>query len=148
MQTIIHDAKLHRVLDSKPAADSGALESAPIATGDLDGLAFIVATGANTSGGTIAVRAEGRAKAGEGDWAEIPGALVEYTSDGTDDVLLLLEIRRPNGWGEIRAKVTRGEQNTEIDGVIAVAYKPQSRPVEQPDTVAAAEFVLGGYPAD
>ena len=146
MQSIYHDCKVHRVMDSKIAADTGTVESDPVATGDLDGVAFAVSLGDMTSGATVTAKVTGRVKAGEGAWLDVPDAEASLDSDGTDDEVMLVELRRPNPWAEVRLEITRADQNAEIDGVLALAYRPQSRPVTQPDEVSAASYTLGGYP--
>ena len=146
METIYHDSEIHRVLGSQVAADTGTVETDAVATGDCDGVAFIVSFGDMVSGANVSMQITGRTTAGTGSWLNLPGAVVAFESDATDDVVGLVEIKRPNPWAEVRLEITRADQNAEIDGVTAVVYKGQGRPVSQPAEVVARSFTLGGYP--
>ena len=147
MQTIYHDVELHHVMAAQAASDTGTVNSDAIATGDCDGVAFLVTLGAMVSGSNVSAKLTGRLVAGTGSWVDVPDAAAAFESDGTDDVEMLIELRRPNPWAEVRCEITRADQNATIDAVTALKYKPASRPVSQPAEMAAKAYVLGGAPA-
>ena len=131
------DVKATRVATAQ-AAGQTAVTSDAVDCRDFDTVAFYVALGAVTAGGsgTVKVQHSDESATGFVD----AGASVTF-DDADGDGVLILEVSMPVK-PFVRVVVSRADQNTVVDSVLALQGRAGKLPVSHDDTVAVSELFL------
>lgn len=125
-------------VNEEESAGTGDVNSDAVTLGPGQSVCFVAMLGAVT--GVPALVAEGSDDAGVGDaWAELEGSQADG-SDGTDDQILVVDVKRPQH-KTVRCTLER-PGSTAVDSILAIIYDQQELPVSQSAEVSAAVKVL------
>lgn len=130
------NTKITRVKASAVAGTSD-INSDIIDMANYEGVLFIVALGAITSGAVTSIKGQQGAASSMSDAADLVGTGVTI-ADTDDDKVVWLDIKNPQE-RYVRCVLDRGTQNAVLDGIIAIQYGPRKAP-----TTHDATTVLGG----
>ena len=139
MLNISKEVKVTRVMNGV-AAGTSAQNSSVIDMQNFDGVVFIAAFGAITSGAVTSAKAQQGAASNLSDAADLKGTKITI-ADTDDDKVAVLDIYRPQK-RYLRLVVSRATQNAVIDGVVALQYKGKKAPVTQDASVAGDKLCV------
>jgi hypothetical protein len=98
-----------------------------------DGVIFVASFGTMVSGSEIDLIVAHSDTNSTGDMDKTE-AEASATSDGTDDVQLIVDVYRPQK-RYLEAQVEIDTEDAEIENVIAIQYRGSKMPIEQPDAI-------------
>lgn len=137
MHSLQKEVKVTRVMNAVAAGTSDQ-NSSVIDMQGWDGVTFIAAFGAITSGAVTSVKVQQGTDGTVTDAADLEGTAVTVADDD-DNQVAIVEVYRPRE-RYVRLVVDRGTQNAVIDGVIAIQYNGRKQPsTHDSTTVISAE---------
>ena len=139
MLNISKEVKMARVMNAV-AAGVTVENSSVIDMQNYDGVVFIAAFGAITSGAVTSAKAQQGAASNLSDAADLKGTKITI-ADTDDDKVAVLDIYRPQK-RYLRLVVSRATANAVIDGVVALQYKGKKAPVTQDASVAGDKLCV------
>jgi hypothetical protein len=124
MKTLSTSVKTTRVSNAV-AAGTSLVTSSIVDTQGYDTTRFEVLLGSITTGGNLRIHVQQGSQANLSDAEELEG-YVDLT-DTDDNKVAILEVIRPSR-RYLRVRVTRGIQNSVIDGILALQYSARNMP--------------------
>ena len=113
------------------AAGTGTITSDSIDMQGYEGVAILTVLGAVVAGAATSVKLQQSSDDGVSDaYADLTGTSITI-ADSDDDLIALQDIWQPRE-RYVRAVVSRATQNSEVDAIIALLYRPKTAPVTQP----------------
>lgn len=138
---LIKNVRVDRIMNAVAAGTSDQTSSAVNLAG-FDGVMFVALFGTLTSTQVTSIKAQQSSDDGSTDaYSDIEGSASTALADGDGNKMLILDIYRP-GKQYLKLVVDRGTANAVIDGVIAIPYHAESKPVTQGSTVSSSEALV------
>ena len=140
MLNLIKDVKILRVSDAV-AAGTTTLTTSVVDTQGFESVAFIAVLGDVTD--TSVLTLTGKTNSADStSGASALSKTVSFTADATsaDDNMLILDLNKPRDRYAF-ATLDRATANAAVDGIFALLYNAQERPVTQDTAVIASAFV-------
>ena len=119
------------------AAGSAAVTSDIVDCSGYDGIRFILAMGAITSGAVTSCKVQQNTANSASGMADLLGSSITIAATD-DDKLIITEIIKPQE-RYLCMITSRATQNAVIDGLIVEFFNPRTKPVTQDSTVATLE---------
>ena len=136
MHNLFRNIKATRV-ENAAAAGTSDIESDSVDMAGFEGVAFVVALGAITSGAVTNVHLE--TSTDNSSFSDLEGS-AQTVADDDDNQIWILDCYKPRE-RYIRCVVDRGTQNAVVDGITAYQYGPKLAPVtHDATTVGGAEY--------
>jgi hypothetical protein len=145
IDSLFTDCTIKRISNAVAAGTSAVtLAGTPVYVGDCDAFQIILLLGAIVAGGTNVFKLQHGDAVGGGDLEDIEGSGVTIADD-QDNKILTSEVILPQKL-YVNPVLTRGVQNTTVDGILIIKYGQRgARPVTQDATVTSAKQL--GSPA-
>lgn len=136
-----HECKIVRVSGSVAAGVTAVTPASGVDTAGFNGVLFIALMGAVTAGATTSLKAqESSVVDGTGDaFEDIHGSGQTIADDG-DNKMYYVDVLNPRE-RFVRPYVSRADQNSVVEGIIAILYGAKDKPVTQDATLAAGKAV-------
>lgn len=133
---LLKDAKIMRV-ENAAAAGTSELVTDVVDTQGFDSICFIALLGDVTSGSVLSLT--GKTNTADSVSTPTPVTLASpatFTAGASDadNKMLVLDIQKPRA-RYVFASLTRTTQNAVVDGIIAVLYNAQERPVTEHSSI-------------
>ena len=139
MQFLTESADV-RVVEGPAAAGTTDLTSDSVDMAGYDGVLFIAHMGAITSSAVTSLKAQQSSDDGDADsFADLAGASVTIPDDG-DDSCFVLDVYQPRE-RYVLCVLDRGTQNAVLNGIIAIPYRANSRPITPTSTTTQVRDV-------
>lgn len=119
------------------AAGQSNVASDIVDTAGYDGIRFILAMGAITSGAATSANVQQNTANSASGMADLAGSSVTI-ADTNDNKLIVIEVIKPQE-RYLRLETLRATQDSAIDGLIVELFNPRTMPVTQDSTVATLE---------
>ena len=146
MLNLGNGSKAVRIMNEIAAGVTTPQNSTIVDTQDYDSCLFLLMFGALTAGQATAVKVQGGTVSNGSDMTDLKGT--GYTVlDADSNKIVKIDVVKPSGFRYLRLVVTRGTQNAEINGAIALAYNPYRSPVTDDATTVTNTKVVVSPPA-
>ncbi len=137
MSNLLSNVEFRRVLGYNAASTTNR-KATIVDMAGYEGVTFVLTLGTMLNTGTVVLKA---AQGDENDTAKMTESVATtgtVTSDGTDNVQLVLDVIKPKG-RYVEAQVELDTANSLIEGIVAILHGPRDKAVSQPDAVLAAK---------
>lgn len=141
---LLDNIKVSRVLGYH-AAGTTDRKASIVDMQNYDGVVFVATFGTMTSSSKILLKVGSATTNDTSAMADTVATTGQKTSDGTDDVQLVLDVYRP-AKRYLEAQITIADANALIEGIVAIQYKGSKMPVTQATATLASETFAS--PAD
>lgn len=137
LKSILKDCKITRVMNAV-AAGTSAQSTTALDMSGYNSVIYIALLGTVTDGSILTLTAfDNAANSNSGGTAVSGGAAAAYTAASDSNHYLVTDVIRPTGRYSY-AQLTRTAQNAAIDGILAIQYNADTKPVAQPAALVAA----------
>jgi hypothetical protein len=114
------------------AAGTSTINGTAIDMQNYNGVMFLIAFGAITSGAVTSIKAQGGAASDGSDATDLAGTAITV-ADTDDNKVFLLDVYLP-GYRYVRPVVLRATQNAVVDSITAIRYDGRNRPTAHDGT--------------
>jgi hypothetical protein len=141
IQDFLSECKILKIMDSQAAGQTDPTSDI-VDTQGYEGCCFICKLGAVTDAGAVKMTIYQDTDSAGGTVAALSGAEAAIATASSDsEQVIVVDVKRPRE-RYLQALITRADQNSEIDAVIAILYNPINIPVTQPATIDAEASVV------
>lgn len=125
------------------AAGVTEVDSSVINMSDFEGVVFQVAFGAIVAGAATTIKIQQGTKSDASDMADVAGSHITV-ADSADNQIFLTDVYQvdPAAGQYVRCVVTRATQNSTVDSITAIQYKPRYKVTTQDATTVGGALFM------